>query len=406
MTKAAPTAPHWHTLAGEYQLRPGATPGVLGQRPVLGDGRLGQLLHGQRGDAVVRSLGSIFTLCAHAHQRAAGLALAAAQGTPLETAGAPVALWLETARDHLRSMALDWPQRLPQAGAHAPDLQWLRDCPLPLVASNASADTAAALTQLRQLRDWLEHRILGRPVSQWLQDCAAPEAFADWCQRQGARLPPARFLGAWYPLASRQQLPAHCLHLLHPDAALQHRNLTELAHAMERQSGFVQHPVWRGQCFENGPWTRLRHGPQPEGVPRSAWWRLSARWLELLSLAEAASSPSANGDVPAASAASRSAASHAPPMLGTGAIRLAQGQALGWCEMARGLLLHWVQLDEAGGVLDYRVLAPTEWNFHPQGALAQAVAALAPNDRTTATMLAAAFDPCVSCSVFDATVAP
>jgi len=406
MATAAPTAPHWHTLAGEYQLRPGATPGVLGQRPVLGDGRLGQLLRGQRGDAVVRSLGSIFTLCAHAHQRAAGLALAAAQGTPLETAGAPVALWLETARDHLRSMALDWSQRLPQAGAHDPDLQWLCDCPLPLVARSAPTDAVAALTQLRQLRDWLEDRILGQPISQWLQDCAAPEAFAQWCQSQRGRLPPARCLSAWYPLASRLQLPAHCLQVLSPDASLQHRNLTELAHAMVHQSGFVQHPTWRGQCVENGPWTRLRHGPHPEGVPRSAWWRLSARWLELLSLAQAASSPLGNLEVPDAPAASRSAATNAQPMLGTGAIWLAQSRALGWCEMARGLLLHWVQLDAAGGVLDYRVLAPTEWNFHPQGALAQAVAALAPNDQTTAAMLAVAFDPCVSCNVFDATVAP
>ncbi|OGB87733.1 MAG: hypothetical protein A2535_08470 [Burkholderiales bacterium RIFOXYD2_FULL_59_8] len=86
-------------------------------------------------------------------------------------------------------------------------------------------------------------------------------------------------------------------------------------------------------------------------------------------------------------------------MLSTGALWLAQGQALGWCEMARGLLLHWVQLDASDGVLDYRVLAPTEWNFHPQGALAQAVAALASNDQAPGAMLAAAFDPCVSCTV-------
>ena len=86
-------------------------------------------------------------------------------------------------------------------------------------------------------------------------------------------------------------------------------------------------------------------------------------------------------------------------MLSAGALWLADGQALGWCEMARGLLLHWVQLDSAGGVLDYRVLAPTEWNFHPQGALAQAVATLASNDQELAAMLAAAFDPCVRCTV-------
>ncbi len=386
MAAATPSPPTWDTLAGAYQLRPGRQPGVAGQRPVLSAGRLGQLLRGQCGDAVVRRLGSVFTLCAHAHQRAAALATAAALGETWDTAHPPVALWLETARDHLRSMALDWPQRLPEAGG--PDLQWLRDCPLPLVARQGATDAAAALAQLGQLRGWLEDRILGQTIGQWQQANAAPEAFTAWCQAQAHRVPPARFLSACYPLASRLQLPAHSLQVLHRDPITQQRQLTELAEAMVHQRGFVQHPTWRVQCVENGPWTRLRHGPQQAGVPRSAWWRLSARWLELLALAQAAS------EISDAAGAAGTA-----PMLSTGALWLADGQALAWCEMARGLLLHWVQLDAAGAVLDYRVLAPTEWNFHPQGALAQAVAALASNDPAPAAMLAAAFDPCVRCTV-------
>ncbi|MDI1243984.1 MAG: nickel-dependent hydrogenase large subunit, partial [Rhodoferax sp.] len=297
----------------------------------------------------------------------------------------PITLWLETARDHLRSMALDWPQHLPEARDAGPDLRWLDDCPLPLAARHAPTDAAAALVQLGQLRTWLESRILGQSIHQWLQDCAAPEAFADWCQAQAHRLPPVRYLRDWYPQASRLHLPAHSLQVLHQDPIVQRQQLSELAQAMAQQSGFVQHPSWRGQCVENGPWTRLRHGARQQGLPRSAWWRLSARWLELLTLAQAAS------DAPDADCAA--------PMLATGALWLAQGQALGWCEMARGLLLHWVQLDAAGGVLEYRVLAPTEWNFHPQGALAQAVARLASNDQALAAMLAAAYDPCVRCTV-------
>lgn len=388
MATATPSPPPWDTLAGEYQLRPGSQPGVAGQRPVLGADRLGQLLRGQRGEAVVRSLGSVFTLCAHAHQRAAALALAAAHGQTRDTAHPPVALWLETARDHLRSMALDWPQRLPEAGAAGPDLRWLQGCPLPLVARQVPTDAAAAREQLGQLRGWLEDRMLGQTIDQWRQAFEAPEALTHWCQAQAEHLPPARFLSAWYPLASRLHMPAHSLQVLHRDPMLQNQHLTELAQAMVHQSGFVQHPTWRGQCFENGPWTRLRHGAQQAGVPRSAWWRLSARWLELLALAQAASETSDDPD-----------AAGAAPMLSTGALWLADGQALAWCEMARGLLFHWVQLDAAGGVLDYRVLAPTEWNFHPQGALARAVEALASNDQATAAMLAAAFDPCVSCKV-------
>jgi uptake hydrogenase large subunit len=51
----------------------------------------------------------------------------------------------------------------------------------------------------------------------------------------------------------------------------------------------------------------------------------------------------------------------------------------------------------------YRIVAPTEWNFHPQGALAQglvdAPAAAAPGARQLALRLVQSLDPCVSCSV-------
>jgi Ni,Fe-hydrogenase I large subunit len=111
---------------------------------------------------------------------------------------------------------------------------------------------------------------------------------------------------------------------------------------------------------------------------------LSARWIELMEIA--AVQPYAPTQ-------------HTTDILSSGALRTAEGQAIAWCEMARGLLLHWVQLDARGRVVDYRVVAPTEWNFHPQGALAQALTALAPQDSSSAMVLAAAFDACVACQV-------
>jgi Ni,Fe-hydrogenase I large subunit len=130
-------------------------------------------------------------------------------------------------------------------------------------------------------------------------------------------------------------------------------------------------------------------GPHPPhrlaaGSAASAWARLEARWQELQDIAAAPRLPDH--------------ATH-DPLLSSGALSLGAGQAIAWCEMARGLLLHWVQLDSHGAVAQYRVLAPTEWNFHPQGALALALAALDAQDRSAAQTLAAAFDPCVECSV-------
>ncbi|MCY1312310.1 hypothetical protein D9M70_627220 [compost metagenome] len=64
-----------------------------------------------------------------------------------------------------------------------------------------------------------------------------------------------------------------------------------------------------------------------------------------------------------------------------------------------------MEIDQPAGdaparVAACRVLAPTEWNFHPQGVVAQTIAALdggqpAENAERRVRLLMAAFDPCV-----------
>ena len=85
------------------------------------------------------------------------------------------------------------------------------------------------------------------------------------------------------------------------------------------------------------------------------------------------------------------------PLQGTSSlpdeVGLAQVQA------ARGLLVHRVAI-RAGRVADYRILAPTEWNFHPQGAAAQGLATLPDADDETLQRIGGLFvtalDPCVA----------
>ena len=59
---------------------------------------------------------------------------------------------------------------------------------------------------------------------------------------------------------------------------------------------------------------------------------------------------------------------------------------------------HYVELD-AGVVARYAILAPTQWNFHPRGPAACALATLAARDRASlgaqARLLVLAIDPCV-----------
>ncbi|WP_096700721.1 nickel-dependent hydrogenase large subunit [Magnetospirillum sp. 15-1] len=71
------------------------------------------------------------------------------------------------------------------------------------------------------------------------------------------------------------------------------------------------------------------------------------------------------------------------------------GAGLGLVDAARGLLVHRVELRE-GVLREYRILAPTEWNFHPQGPLAHGLmGASGPDLEWRAALLAASLDPCV-----------
>ena len=352
-------------IAGQYVLHPGRTPAITGHRPILAPGCLAGLLQGQDLPRLLRSLGSLFTLCAHAHQQCAQQAYAAALAQESGSSPHQYLAWL-TARDHLRSVALDWPARLmPQ---QPPDLSWLQGCPVALGAA-VPQDATAATQQMRALAHWLETTLLHEPLESWLECCASDLGLLAWCRAHRTRSAPVQALLQAEPLCALTVVP------LQPLPAGDAQAMKALAHALWTDDDFCQHPSWLGHCAETGPWIRWRH---PAGTVRTPWMRLASRLWELVELAAGA-------------------AAGQPILLAHGALTLAPGCGVAWCEMARGLLLHSVQLDDQGRVQDYRVLAPTEWNFHPEGSLGQAVASLAPDDRDTARLLAAAFDPCVAC---------
>ena len=78
---------------------------------------------------------------------------------------------------------------------------------------------------------------------------------------------------------------------------------------------------------------------------------------------------------------------------------LAENVGLARVETARGLLLHLMQVND-GRVGRYVIVAPTEWNFHPQGAFVREITGcLAPSRvaaEAAARRLALALDPCVA----------
>ena len=111
--------------------------------------------------------------------------------------------------------------------------------------------------------------------------------------------------------------------------------------------------------------------------------RIAARIAELRHLSELIAAPRRAADL-------LDAASPAP------------GCGLARVKTARGTLLHRVEVD-GDRVRDYRIVAPTEWNFHPQGSfVCEMVGQLAPTRAAAADMasrLALALDPCVPYTV-------
>lgn len=83
---------------------------------------------------------------------------------------------------------------------------------------------------------------------------------------------------------------------------------------------------------------------------------------------------------------------------GEGDNSVVAAEGLAQVEAARGCLIHRVQIDD-GVFSNYQILAPTEWNFHPQGLIREALGSLGDCESHEREQLARivinAIDPCV-----------
>jgi hypothetical protein len=317
-------------------------------------------------------LSLLFTLCGGAHRVAAGHAVAAAGGDE-RPPGAEQrhALRVDTLREHLRRLWLDAPRLLAAPdGTDAapvvapPDPAQLAGCAL-LRRADALDDSRA----------WIDAQVFGMPAADWLAAWNDdPRAAAGAWAAAGSTWP-ARWLAA-----VRAQGPGLPQRVAALAAHASPQELRRLAAQLRQEGGFALAPTWRGHTAETGCWTRLadRHAQAPDGPYAEPWLRHAARLADVARLLAPA------GDA----------------WLAQGALALGPSEGLGWCEMARGLLVHWVQLSDDGRVADCRLIAPTEWNFHPFGAAARALAQLPLQaDAAQVRLLVAAYDPCVAVEI-------
>lgn len=336
----------------------------------------------------------LFSVCSRAQAGACAGAFEQALGvtpSPCSRLRRAVTIATETSREHLWRILLDWPHLLGEPAeretmasvlALSNRIQSHLDPKGELfrVGGDASDILPPRVTQLAaELTDLLSRQVFGMSPAAWASEITNGAALEHWCTATTTGA--ARLLRSVFEADETRLGQTTVTELPEiPDAEL----IARLTGATA--ADFIARPTWEGQPRETSPFTRTlaialiqslieRHG-------RGLLARLAAQLLEVatalswLSLDPGTRDHGTEGTAPAP-----------------------DGIGLGRAQAARGQLIHLVRVT-AGRVRDYRILAPTEWNFHPQGVVAQGLTALPPTSeaalRRQANLLITAIDPCVA----------
>jgi hypothetical protein len=300
--------------------------------------------------AAAERVGLIFSLCGKAQRIAAEAACEAALGIEQNSelnAQRTQRVLIELGQEHAWHFLFHWPQHL----GRSPDMTRL------LALRKAAPDPPRFIDVLNSL---LAHNL---------------PSFDARC-KQAATLPASLFSTWKNEVDQGISLTA----LLPPLKQWDAFQCQELAHRALEDENFCGQPEWLGSPAETGVISRQQTHPLLIDWIAHHGRGVSARLLaRLLELAELPSRLHVNAKV---SIKTYALAGH----IGLSAI-----------ETSRGLLIHIVRLSE-GKVVDYRIIAPTEWNFHPAGSLARALANLPYSDdiQARAQAICLSFDPCVA----------
>ena len=368
----------------------------------------------------VATLPSLFSVCATAQAAACVSACEAALGqTPSATlmGARRLLVDVETAREHLWRLLLDWPGLLGE-GPRGPAMArvmgacgQLRSAlaaggdPLVLGTPGLQPDLAAATVALTALADVATAQVLGQAPPDWLAATPTATELGHWAaatDTAAARLLRLVASQGWSAVG-RSPVPA-----LPPlsSAALEARL------GGPEADDFIAAPLWAGAPAESSPFTRQSGQALVADLTREQGngllTRLAAQLVELAvilaGLPVRLAALAAGGDSPGERGVKGGSSDRRRRRLPEAS--LPDGVGLAQVQAARGLLVHRVAI-QAGRVADYRILAPTEWNFHPQGAAALGLATLPDADDETlhriGGLFVTALDPCVA---YDLRIAP
>lgn len=338
-----------------------------------------RLLRGRRPADAAALVPRLYAICGRAQGAACSAALRAAGATTLP-APAPAEVMLEAMQETLWRLLIDAPRALglPPATAAAVPARAAVARATAALGGEAAAIGVALADAATTLGAIAHEHVYGCDAADWLRGIDLTN-YDGWCAT--AATAPARAL---------QRLATEAPGLGRSDTTLMPALDDEaweraVVPALLRDPLFAQQPLWDGRPVETGALARCRTQPLVAALiardGHAAATRLAARLVELAQLLLAL--PVARTDAP-------------------GWVRawtLQPGIGLAAVQTARGLLLHLARLADDGAIADYRIVAPTEWNFHPQGALFSGIVGSEATDEATLAARAAlavqALDPCV-----------
>ena len=350
----------------------------------------GRLMAGRGGAEAAAMLPRLYSICAHAQGAAASGAVEAATGrapSAAVLADRAVVVVLETVQEYLWRLLIDWPRATDHAPV-VPVIAAIRKTLAPVLA-RLSGGIAAVPELPEGLADELvalaEEHVFGEPLAEWFaRDTAAD--FDGWVAR-GRTLPAVleRELVAKAPELGRSAT------MLMPAASAVELGEAVLP-ALEADPTYPRAPLWNGMTVETGALARTRDHPVIGALAardgHTVATRMAARVVELgllLGHLRDAGRPGV-----------------APGPRWVEAFPVGDGEGLAAVQTARGLLLHRARV-ASGLVTDYRIVAPTEWNFHPAGPLVQGLEGAEATDAAVlernARLAIQALDPCVACRV-------
>lgn len=223
---------------------------------------------------------------------------------------------------------------------------------------------------LRDASALAERLLFGAPASEFLVFSSSALSLETWASGAAAKLPAAHLLASSLadpeaPEIDVPMLPERSV-VMTPEFA------EELAYRLLTDTGFDLAPFWQGSPRLTGAAARERGHPAVADMLRSRGIApatlFSARILETAALLEASREGLSHGSTTkeAQDAHPNDRDAALDRMLWTYGPE--PGTGISFVESARGLLVHAVKVDRAGGVACLKITSPTEWQFSPNGA--------------------------------------